>query len=260
MKQLYIYFSSVFIMFINSCDCPLVVVKGDRIDSGLLRFASSDAIRGNKVIIEKDIAVSDYSEIHFSVPGELVYRQMQEDTLSFRISTDENILPLLDIEIDGTCLKIKRRKHVNIHPSQLRIYTCSAHLNGLRVAGSGKVYLKEKITSDRMSILVSGSGDVASDDLSCKEMDMNISGSGNIRLKGSADRVSCSISGSGSVHAFDFAAREMTCKISGSGNMDVHVGEKLTARVSGSGNIRYSGNPQTDNTVGGSGSIKHKQF
>jgi hypothetical protein len=241
MKQLYLYFSSVFIMIMYS-SCSLFY-----------------PIKGNKGIIEKDIAVSDYSEIHFGVPGELVYRQMQEDTLSFRISTDENILPLLDIEVDGTCLKIKCKNHVNIHPSQMRIYTCSAHLNGLRLSGSGRVYLKEKITSDRMSILVSGSGDVASDDLSCKEMDMNISGSGNIRLKGSAVCVSCSISGSGNVHAFDFVAQEMTCKVSGSGNMNIHVGEKLTARVSGSGNIRYRGNPQKDIRSSGSGRIKHKQ-
>jgi hypothetical protein len=239
MKHLYLYLSSI--INIHSCN------------------SFSKATKGDKIIIEKGIAVSDYSEIHFGVPGEIVYRQMQDSTPSFSISTDENILPLLDIEVDGACLKIKCKNHVNIRPSQLKIYTCSAHLNGLKVAGSGKVYLSEKITSDGMSIHISGSGDIASDDLSCKEMEMNISGSGNIRLKGSGDRVYCFISGSGNIRASDFVAREMACKISGSGDMDVHVSDILTAKVSGSGSIRYTGNPQIDTKVSGSGKISHKQ-
>lgn len=250
MKHLCLYLSSILIMHIHSCNSIMHIQSCN---------SPLNTVKGDGVIIEKEIAVSDYSEIHLETPGEIVYRQMQDSTPSFRICTDENILPLLDIEVDGACLKIKCKNHVNIRPSQLKVYTCSAHLNGLKVVGSGRVYLSEKITSDRMSIRIDGSGDIASDDLSCKDMEMNIYGSGNIRLKGSGDCVSCSISGSGNVRAFDFPAREMTCKISGSGNMDVHAREKLTAKVSGSGSIRYTGNPEIDAKVSGSGRIRHEQ-
>jgi hypothetical protein len=245
MRLLFFYFSSVFFM-LDSCN-------------SITLLSINSSVKGNRVIIEKDIAVSDYSEIHLGVLGEIVYRQMQDSTPSFRISTDENILPLLDIAVEGTCLKIKSKNRKNIRPSRLIVYTGSADLNRLKVVGSGKVRLCEKITSDRMNILVDGSGDIASDDLSCKDMAINISGWGSIRLKGSGERVSFSISGSGNVHAFDFAAREMTCKILGAGNMDVHAREKLTASIKGSGSIRYMGNPQTNNTINGWGSIKRKQ-
>ncbi|MDR1227237.1 MAG: DUF2807 domain-containing protein [Prevotellaceae bacterium] len=215
-------------------------------------------IKGNKNIVSREIDISDYAEIYFSVPCEVTYLQTPDKAPYLQIATDENILPLLEIEVTGNRLSIKcSKQNTNLKPSRLTIHTSSSHLSKVEVAGWGKVHLKEKIKSGDMSISLAGWGEVASDDLSCEKIRLDISGSGKVALKGIGSEVSCKIAGSGNIDLSAYPAQNVDCGISGSGDVLVYAENKLTAKIAGSGKIRYKGNPPVTNIqVAGSGTVK----
>jgi hypothetical protein len=236
--------------------CVIILPRGYRPAIHLSGSYSPKGIRGNGQIIREEVAVSDYSEIHLSVPGEILYRQAPDNEPYLEIVADENILPLLEIESVKNCLKIKCRDNKNIHPSQLTVYTNSSYLSRIEVAGSGKVHLKEKVESSDMGIRISGSGKVVSDDLSCEKIRLAITGSGNIKLQGTGGNASCTITGSGNIDVSGYPVRNANCRITGSGKALACAEEKLTAEITGSGHVEYRGNPQIINTrITGSGNI-----
>ena len=65
------------------------------------------------------------------------------------------------------------------------------------------------------------------------------------------------ISGSGDIDTENLQAEKVNIIISGSGDCRVHVIDQLVAKTSGSGDIYYKGTPKMlDSRASGSGSIK----
>jgi lactate dehydrogenase-like 2-hydroxyacid dehydrogenase len=88
-------------------------------------------------------------------------------------------------------------------------------------------------------------------------LQVNISGSGDVRLKGAANRAHFSISGSGDIHAFEYLVEDLTCRIAGAGDIEAHVADRLDAQVAGAGDIHYRGRPASvRRKVSGAGTIK----
>ena len=96
------------------------------------------------------------------------------------------------------------------------------------------------------------------DNLDSKRLTANLSGSGDIIIKGGgvADEFSSTISGSGNVKAEGFEATDVNVRISGSGNCFITSNGSVKARIAGSGNVNYKGNPSIDSSVAGSGRVK----
>lgn len=128
-------------------------------------------------------------------------------------------------------------------------------ISEVSLSGSGNIQSKDVIKNDKLSAKLSGSGNfnLAIDS---NEFELNLSGSGNVHLKGTADNFITKLSGSGDIDAGSLKSKNVDVNVSGSGNSKVTCNEKLTARVSGSGNIKYAGNPEKrDVKVSGSGNI-----
>jgi hypothetical protein len=124
----------------------------------------------------------------------------------------------------------------------------------LRNTGSGDMVGENVFQLEDLEIDISGSGDV---DLALNgdDIDAKLSGSGDLILEGTADESFYRISGSGDVQAFNLETRTADIRSSGSGNADVFVLELLKASLSGSGDVRYKGNPTLDVSTTGSGDV-----
>ena len=108
---------------------------------------------------------------------------------------------------------------------------------------------------DHLSI--EGSGNIRWEHARTKELGVDISGSGNVTLTGETERLDVVITGSGDVRAAEFAADTARLNSSGSGSIHSLVTNSVKARISGSGKIKLFGNPaQRDTNVTGSGKIK----
>ncbi|MFW5756766.1 MAG: head GIN domain-containing protein [Tangfeifania sp.] len=226
----------------------------------LILFCSMLAL---PALAEKEVRdVSEFSKISLNVSGELYLQQgdRQRVEIVAKSSTLEDIVT----EVKGGELVI-RFKNRNVfwrsfNPGKIEIYVSVPEIEGLSVSGSGDIIADERINSRRMSLAVSGSGNIRLDDLHTDRVKSSISGSGGVFIGsgGMAEDFEASISGSGSVKAEDFEAENVKVHISGSGNCNIHASETLNARVAGSGSVYYSGNPQVDSSVSGSGRVRKR--
>lgn len=144
-------------------------------------------------------------------------------------------------------------------PGEIIIYVTVPEITGLGVSGSGDILAEDGIKTKDLELAVSGSGNIKMNDLDAVAVKSIISGSGNIILAGDkgAEDLSVAISGSGDFKGLDFNADDVNVKVSGSGNVGVTANKNLTVRVAGSGDVTYKGHPLVDQSVAGSGKIKH---
>lgn len=144
-------------------------------------------------------------------------------------------------------------------PGEITINITVPEITGLGVSGSGDIIAADGIKTKDLELAVSGSGNIKIGDLDAVAVKSIISGSGNIVLSGSkaAEDLSVAISGSGDFKGLDYNADDVNIRVSGSGNVGVQANKNLNVRLAGSGDVTYKGHPLVDQSVAGSGKVKH---
>ena len=146
-------------------------------------------------------------------------------------------------------LKFWRKKPITVYVNMPRVKKVS-------VAGSGSIFGESTLYSDRLSVELTGSGEIELD-VETKQLESIISGSGEIRLRGSAKAFRHTISGSGDLNAFNLQTEKSDIKIKGSGNCELSASNQLNVLIYGSGTVFYRGDPRTvSQEVAGSGKVK----
>lgn len=242
-------------------------------------------VRGSKNYVTKELKVSDFTKLSVTGSPDVTYIQ-KPGKPEVKVYTSDNIVDLLDIHVKDNTLYIGFKKNVNVSYDKLEVHVSSGKLNGIAVAGSGDVELKNGLKTDNLKISVAGSGDVEGDNLSCQDLDISIAGSGDVEgdnvicsnlkvsvagsgdmklerltadftkasiagsgtvvLKGSTQEAEYSVAGSGDLFASDFVAKRASASVSGSGDIKCHATDFLKVRTSGSGSVGYKGNPELD--------------
>lgn len=209
---------------------------------------------GNKKIASFEKSISSYSELSITGSGDVIYEQKASATPYLRIEVDENLKQYVKAEVKNGVLSISLDG--NVQPSKFMAYTNSANLSKVKITGSGDVLLKGEVTSPSLNILITGSGDFATEKLQCNNLSVTLTGSGDARLGGSAINSEISISGSGDVDAGNLSTQNTKCSIAGSGDAKVYATERLDLSIAGSGDIKYKGSPKILNkSTRGSGDI-----
>ena len=211
----------------------------------------------------------------------------------------KELVASIETEVTNGKLKIRMKDnsmHWSWHQNDnLRIYITVENIDAIELNGSGDLVAQTKVVGNNMELSVNGSGDVEAEMEMTGEMDANVAGSGNIKLKGKfqslkthvggsgdielsaavtnvaafdvagsgeikatgkAQAMEASVSGSGSLDATNFETDKTKVRVSGSGDAEVFAKVELDARTSGSGDISYKGNPAQVNTSNsGSGSV-----
>jgi hypothetical protein len=242
--------------------------------------------------------VATFNKISFRVPGKLYLCQGSPQKVE--IQGDKDVLSQTVVKVEGSRLIIGREgKWSNWRfgdGEEVKVYVTVKDIEGLNVSGSGDMIGETKIVSRELALNVSGSGslridtEVAGDleaDVSgsgdlqvkgrCKSFnsdvsgsgkvnaslnvtdraEFGISGSGKIEASGTASEVRASISGSGKVLASNLETGRCDVRISGSGDVEIAVKNEIDANITGSGSVRYRGNPSKVNShASGSGSVR----
>lgn len=242
--------------------------------------------------------VDTFTKLSFRVPGKLYLKQGSPQKVE--LEGPKDVLKEIETEVDGGKLIIgKEDKWMNWNwgdKDRIIAYVTVKDLSAISVSGSGDLIGQGKITSSDIDLSVSGSGSLqievdasgkmegnvsGSGELivkgSCRSFesdvsgsgevnlsatiqesaDFGVSGSGKIRAEGTVKEVKTSISGSGKVLAANLEADKCDIRISGSGDVEINVKTDLDATISGSGTISYKGNPTHVNShSSGSGSVR----
>ncbi|MCK5821107.1 MAG: DUF2807 domain-containing protein [Bacteroidales bacterium] len=160
------------------------------------------------------------------------------NTQRIEVEAAENIISNLETEVSGRVWRIRNKRPV-WRTKHLQIKITIPEFRLIKVSGSGRVETETPFNN-------------------LDDVEIRISGSGNIHLSGEAQRVDFSIAGSGDIFAFDLKANNGTAKISGSGSIRTYITDDLEARITGSGDIIYRGKPRINTRISGSGNIQSR--
>lgn len=195
----------------------------------------------------------------------------QDSIYQVIVEAESNLIPYIRTRVNGNTLEIDTKEDLNNH-STMNIYVKTPVVNGIYLSGSGIMSI-DSLEAGNVQIEISGSGNIScttvANSVNAKisgsgtinliattsNTETKISGSGNIDLTGETNTAKHSISGSGNINAYNFITKECESNISGSGNMYVNVSEILDVYISGSGSVFYMGNPQLTVNIPGSGGV-----
>ncbi|HVW13778.1 MAG TPA: head GIN domain-containing protein [Mucilaginibacter sp.] len=175
----------------------------------------------------------------------------QGNTESVKVQAPDEVMDHIITEVVNGTLKIYNKHDDGFHWNDLfghhrkvLVYVTAKTVNSIVVSGSGDVAFRDGIHSDKMTLRVSGSGDV-NGRLEVKALEVGISGSGDVNISGHAETSAVRVSGSGDYKAHNLITSNTDVHVSGSGDASIYASNKVDASVSGSGDIRYAGNPKS---------------
>ncbi|MBM3435033.1 MAG: DUF2807 domain-containing protein [Bacteroidetes bacterium] len=213
----------------------------------------SRPIRGDGPIVRQYYTLPDISGIALSIDANV--HLVHGDTQEVYIEGQQNIIDNIEkyVDTDGFWY-ITYDRNVRDHAG-VNIYLTTSMVDYIHVSGSGSVSC-QNIFPDTVNVdlNISGSGNISMI-LNAEVLRSTISGSGEINVSGSAYEHQIHISGSGNIKAFDLPTYITYVNISGSGYTEVNVENLLDVHISGSGDVYYVGNPTINSDISGSGSI-----
>lgn len=195
----------------------------------------------------------DFTGLDICVPAEVVVKI--DDTFSVEITCEETAMNYVETEVSDGILKIYFDRNL-YDVEDMTIVVTAPSWDYFDLSGSGHIQVQDSISGQILRMDVSGSGRINVPFADFIKANLDISGSGNIRLGGIGDVLNCDISGSGDADCLQFTVNTADLEVSGSGNIQAHVLEFLEAEVSGSGIIEYAGDPQVSAHVSGSGKVR----
>jgi hypothetical protein len=219
-------------------------------------MAVQQTIRGSGTVQTQERQVSGITAVTLAGIGNVIIEQTGTESLT--ISAEDNVLPFLTTEMQGSTLNISVKSNQNIHPTKPITYTLTVKdLAKITLSGAGSVSAAGFRTAG-LAVTLSGAGSATFPDLSVSDLHITLSGTGSITVSGTTQTQEVSCSGVGDFRGKDFASQTATVSLSGVGSASVRVSGALTANVSGVGSLTYYGHPTSvQKRVSGIGSVKN---
>jgi hypothetical protein len=214
-----------------------------------------NGIKGTGPITSKKVSLETIEGIQLSISADVFLTQSTSQLIE--IKGQQNIIDNIEMTVKKGICHIDFKKNVRNY-DDLEIYISLANLRKVGVNGSGDVMGRTSFSSkDNIDIFVSGSGNIKLD-VEAASIDCSISGSGDIELSGQCADQNISITGSGDYTAYDLLSTNCNVSITGSGDAKVQVNTELNASVVGSGDVLYTGNADVRSKIVGSGDVMKK--
>jgi hypothetical protein len=217
-------------------------------------------INGNGDPIKITRETSDYDVLHLSgwMDFELIEGGEGQITIEGESNLLEYIIT--ETKGNELIIKVENNINLNTSRNKtIKITIPFKDISEISLSGSGDVSSKSVINSENFKTKLSGSGDVILS-VNAEHINSSVTGSGDLTLKGRTTHLETSVTGSGNFHGYELSSKNVDAKVTGSGDVDVLVSENLKARVTGSGDIYYKGTAKNiDQKVTGSGDITSKK-
>ena len=209
-------------------------------------------LKGKGDPIEKTIQLDLFEEVELSSSIPVFIKQGANQEI--RIIGQSNLISNLNTNIKGKTWKVDFDKCVRKR-DKFEVHITSPLISSIEINGSGDLYYNFDKEQSDLDIEISGSGNIHAG-VNVKKLESEINGSGDIFLSGVAKKQEIEISGSGKVEAFECNSEDVDIEISGSGEVRVKATNSLQVEIAGSGDVYYKGNPKTINQKNkGSGKV-----
>jgi len=162
-----------------------------------------------------------------------------DSLFSVTVDADQNLLPYIGTVIrDGVlylekntdrCVRAKRKPEIRIGMPELFF---------AELSGTGMMQI-DGFKNDRMSIFLSGDGEIYGYSNETYYLNAQLSGSGLIELEGFTEQSDILLEGSGTIRTYHLEQRQTHVNIKGTGDVIIFAWDLLDAVITGSGTVYY---------------------
>ena len=223
----------------------------------MINCSKGQVVVGSSNIISQEKQLSAYDRIEVLGSYDVIFTDGEVGKI--KIKAPDNILPLIQTEVSDGLLKIDTGKNRYKVKEPIIIYVpVDSRLKQVVIKGSADIYTEKNLETKALEVDVYGSGDVRLQ-VDASSLALKIDGSGDIRVGGKTDNLSININGSGDVEVPNLKAEKAAISISGSGDVSAHVTEDVDISIAGSGDVTIKGNPKKiKQKINGSGRVSVK--
>jgi hypothetical protein len=179
-----------------------------------------------------------FKKIEVSGAANVVFTQ--SDTLKLKVVADDSEINDIFTTFEGDILVIKAKGSF-IH--SYKIYVSGNSLNQIISSGVSKFTTTNAITSDSLSITVSGASDITLN-LNTKSIDVMLSGASAVNLEGKTQTLYSTVSGASTLKAYKLITTTANVTASGASSVKVFANDKINANATGSSTIKFKGEPK----------------
>jgi Putative auto-transporter adhesin, head GIN domain len=182
--------------------------------------------------------VAPYSRIEIRGSTEVIVKPGRGHTL--RLEGGINRIRDLHTRVEGHTLVVEQDDTsavIDLGGDPARVVAEAPRIEGVRIDGSGKVYLGRQRGT---------------------QLATSIYGSGEVRADGWVDRLRSRVDGSGTLHLTALRAEDAAVAMSGSGSAELGAIDRLDADIDGSASVFYAGDPALTEDVSGSGRVERR--
>ena len=209
-----------------------------------IRFRVND----EKTVTDERI-LKGFEEIEITGSPTVIYTQ--GDKFSVRVTGSERLVDNTITEVEGRALTVRNKGKVGIvnisfgDEDDLKVYVTSPDLTAIRLNGSGDFISDQRIDTDKMNVVLRGSGDINIRDLICDDCTTEVVGSGDLvisRLESRSHEIS--LIGSGDIKVKQWNVDNSDISLRGSGDIKVDFVEgckSADCELIGSGDVMMSG-------------------
>jgi len=221
----------------------------------ILLISSCNVITGNGNIRTEKRNTGNFSSVKTS--GSIDVEINSGDAYAVSAEDDDNLLPYIVTEVNNGTLEIHYKDNTSVNNDHAKVYITAPSLDKVIASGSADIAIRDVLKNpQKIEMNVSGSGNIKGA-IDAPAVSVDVSGSGNVDLKGRTKDFDCTVNGSGDINCGGLQSENAIVKISGSGNAHVFASVHLTASTFGSGDIYYSGNPSNPEIhTSGSGNVQ----
>ena len=223
----------------------------------LINCSKGQVVVGSSNIISQEKQLSAYDRIEVLGSYDVIFTDGEVGKI--KIKAPDNILPLIQTEVSDGLLRIDTGKNRYKLKEPIIIYVpVDSRLKQVVIKGSADIYTEKNLETKALEVDVYGSGDVRLQ-VDASSLALKIDGSGDIRVGGKTDNLSININGSGDVDTSKLTAEKAAISISGAGDVSAYVTEDVDVSIAGAGDVTVKGNPKKiKQKINGSGRVSVK--
>jgi len=195
-------------------------------------FPPNNCLPGQGAIVSENRTLADFHSINTTIVADIFLTQgPKEDVI---IEAQQNILDVIRTEVVNGELRLSFDRCVNIL-QRVKVHITIPDIKKLTITGVGDI--------------------IAQNDFDLSELNVTLTGVGDVNLRGIATMIDITITGVGDVEAFALNTNICDIRITGVGDGEVFVNNELNVTITGDGTVFYKGNPTITSTITGNGNV-----
>lgn len=203
---------------------------------------------------EMSVPVSEFNKVF--VKGNFTIRLEQSGRPGVHIRGLKETLETIDVNSDAESgwLELRRDRFSLNSPEVILQFS---DLEKIKIEGGATIETKGYLNLNELEVQVEGGANIKLK-MKADKVDISGEGGGVFELEGASPQLSARLSGAAYLKAADFTTDSTSVQIEGLGFATLHVNKYLNAHLEGLGKISYSGDPVVDQSVDGLGKIERK--